>query len=127
LRLLAFFLSSHLQESTFIQPGLGTCGTCGTFGGTSRKTEAHLDGNGLFLIVHPSNSKTWQLRYTFQGIRGKIKIGTHPYPDTSLQLARQLANELRQNMAKGIDPKAFQDSLDKVEVPILTPVLDAQS
>jgi integrase len=74
--------------------------------GTYEKIEAHSDGNGLFLIVHPSNSKTWQLRYTFQGRRGKIKIGTRPYPDTSLQLARQLASELRQKMAEGIDPKA---------------------
>lgn len=74
--------------------------------GTSRKVEPHSDGNGLFLIVHPSNAKTWQLRYTFQGKRGKIKVGTHPYPDTSLQLARELASELRQKMAEGIDPKA---------------------
>jgi len=74
--------------------------------GTSNKVEPYSDGNGLFLIVHPSNTKTWQLRYTFQGRRGKIKIGTHPYPDTSLQLARQLASESRQRIAEGVDPKA---------------------
>jgi len=73
--------------------------------GTSKTVEPHADGNGLFLLVHPSNTKTWQLRYTFQGKRGKIKIGTHPYPETSLQLARKLASELRQKMAQGIDPK----------------------
>jgi len=74
--------------------------------GTSKRVEPHSDGNGLFLIVHPSNVKTWQLRYTFQRKRGKIKVGTHPYPDTSLKLARELASELRQKMAEGIDPKA---------------------
>ena len=73
--------------------------------GTSGRSEAHSDGKGLFLIIHPSNSKTWQLRYTFQGRRGKIKIGAYPYPDTGLKLARDLASDLRQKMAEGIDPK----------------------
>lgn len=76
-----------------------------THSGTSKKVEPYSDGNGLFLIVHPSNAKSWQLRYTFQGKRGKIKIGTHPYPDTSLQLAREMASELRMKMARGIAPK----------------------
>jgi len=47
--------------------------------GTSSKVEPYSDGNGLFLLVHPSSAKTWQLRYTFQGKRGKIKVGDRPY------------------------------------------------
>jgi integrase len=71
--------------------------------GISNKTEAMSDGNGLFLLVHPTGSKTWQLRYTFAGNRTNTKVGN--YPAISLDNARTLAANIRTKVANGIDPK----------------------
>ena len=81
--------------------------------GSNKKIAYYSDGNGLFLLVHPSNTKTWQLRYTFNGKREKIKLGKHPFPDISLDNARKLAAEVREQVALGINPKAKQSEQDK--------------
>jgi len=81
--------------------------------GAKNKIEAFSDGNGLFLMLHPSNRKTWQLRYTLNGKRDKIKVGNHPYPDISLDNARKLAAEIREQVALGIDPKAKKKEQNK--------------
>ena len=81
--------------------------------GSNEKTERYSDGNGLFLLLHPSNTKTWQLRYTLKGKREKIKLGKHPYPDVSLDDARKLAAEVRECVARGIDPKAKKNEQNK--------------
>lgn len=51
------------------------------------------DGNGLFLLVHPSGAKYFQLRTTLLGKPKKIQLGT--YPLLSLANARKEAREKR--------------------------------
>ena len=64
------------------------------------------DGNGLTLLVRPSGQKVWQYHYTFDGKRQTITVG---YFDTmNPKEARNLRDELRANMLKGIPPKTRQ-------------------
>ncbi len=69
------------------------------------------DARGLFLIVRPSGAKWWRFRYTFNGKRNLLSLGT--YPDTPLSLARGRCDEARRQIAEGIDPSA-QRKADKV-------------
>src|SRR5438874_2169175 len=62
----------------------------------------HPDGNGLYLRVGPSGSKSWILRYRHGGQRHDIGLG--PYPLISLADARQRANERRRLLVDGINP-----------------------
>ena len=71
--------------------------------GISNKVEPISDGNGLFLLVHPTHSKTWQLRYTFSDKRTNIKVGN--YHALTLEDARKHAAIIRTQIANGIDPK----------------------
>ncbi len=60
------------------------------------------DGNGLALHVNTKGSKLWRFVYTFKGKRCKVAFGN--YPATSLELAREKADDARKNIAKGINP-----------------------
>lgn len=41
------------------------------------------DGNGLYLLITPRGTKSWRLKYHFQGKEKLISLGT--YPATSLK------------------------------------------
>ena len=60
------------------------------------------DGRGLFLLVMPTGSKLWRLKYRFNAKEKEYAIGT--YPDTTLVKARKKRDELRSLVADGIDP-----------------------
>lgn len=60
------------------------------------------DGEGLFLLVHPSGAKYWRFRYFFAGKEKLLAIGV--YPQISLGNARQKRAEARNAIAQGIDP-----------------------
>ena len=62
------------------------------------------DGNGLYLLVKPSGSKYWRLKYRFSGKERLLAIGV--YPDISLKDARIARDEARRQLAQGIDPSA---------------------
>ena len=62
----------------------------------------HADGNGLYLRVGPTGSKSWILRYRHGGSRHDIGLGA--YPLFSLADARQRANEKRRLLADKVDP-----------------------
>jgi len=53
-------------------------------------------------------SKTiWRLRYkTLKGTRSYIKIVN--YPDISLKIAREIAREYKELLARGIDPNDYK-------------------
>ena len=64
------------------------------------------DAGGLFLLVNPSGSKLWRLKYRFHGSEKLLALGA--YPDVSLKQARARRDEAKQLLADGIDP-----SMDK--------------
>lgn len=70
------------------------------------------DGDGLWLRVRPGGSKQWLFVYIRQGKRNEIGLGglggTSP---VSLALAREKADAIRQQLARGEDPKADRKPL----------------
>jgi len=76
------------------------------------------DGNGLYLVVHPSGAKTWAVRYRQGGRSRKLTI-PGAYPAIGLKAARRLAKEAVETVAAGGDPGA-----DKIASRKLTPTRD---
>ena len=62
------------------------------------------DGNGLYLAVARGGSRSWILRYRYDGKRHDAGLGS--YPLIGLADARQRANALRRKLADRIDPLA---------------------
>lgn len=60
------------------------------------------DGDGLHLLVKPSGSRLWQMRYRFAGREKTLSFGA--YPAVSLAAARQRRHEARVQLASGADP-----------------------
>jgi integrase len=60
------------------------------------------DGEGLFLVVMPSGSKYWRLRYFHAGKEKLLALGV--YPDVSLADARDRRAHARKALAAGNDP-----------------------
>ncbi len=60
------------------------------------------DEKGLQLVVQPTGSKLWQLRYRHEGRERTASLGS--YPAVSLTDARDKRDELRKVIAKGADP-----------------------
>jgi len=62
------------------------------------------DGASLFLLVHPSGTKTWVYAYRFDGKQKKLTLGQ--YPQLSLKDARRARQDARTLIDQGIDPGA---------------------
>lgn len=62
------------------------------------------DGASLFLLVHPSGTKTWTYSYRFDGKQKKLTLGQ--YPQLSLKMAREARQAARSLLDQGIDPGA---------------------
>ncbi|MBS4052687.1 MAG: integrase arm-type DNA-binding domain-containing protein [Methylomonas sp.] len=60
------------------------------------------DGNGLYLLIKPNDSRWWRLDYIVHSKRKTLSLGT--YPVTSLADARKKAFELKRLVASGVDP-----------------------
>lgn len=60
------------------------------------------DGGGLQLWVMPSGGRLWNVAYRFEGKQKKLALG--PYPDLTLQQARQRRDEAKALLASGTDP-----------------------
>ena len=60
------------------------------------------DGHGLFLLIAPSGTKAWRLKYSFHGKEKLISLGL--YPTVSLKEARERAATARKDIENGIDP-----------------------
>ena len=69
------------------------------------------DANWLYLVVHPSGSKLWRMNYRFLGKQKTLAIG--PYPEVSLQEARERVAEARKLLAQGVDPS--QDKQERIK------------
>ncbi|MBO9357638.1 tyrosine-type recombinase/integrase [Bordetella petrii] len=68
------------------------------------KPRSLLDADGLSLFIPPKGRKCWHLRYTFAGKERRISLGT--YPEVSLREARELREQARALLAKGVNPRA---------------------
>lgn len=60
------------------------------------------DGGGLFILVQPNGSKIWRLAYRFDG-RQKLLSGG-PYPKVTLLAARSWRENVKHQLALGLDP-----------------------
>ncbi len=60
------------------------------------------DGDGLFLLVTPSGSKYWRLKYFFADKEKTLALGV--YPDVTLADARERRAQARKVLAAGNDP-----------------------
>lgn len=60
------------------------------------------DGGGLHLLVQPTGSKLWRLKYRFGGKEKLLSFGK--YPVVTLAMARQKRNEAKVLLDSGRDP-----------------------
>jgi hypothetical protein len=71
------------------------------------------DFEGLYLLVTPSGSKLWNVKYRLYGKEKKLSLGA--YPAISLAQARMLKEEARAKIALGNDPSEAKQAA-KLEV-----------
>jgi integrase len=67
-----------------------------------RKPYKIADGEGLFLVIMPTGSKYWRLRYYFASKEKLLALGV--YPDVTLADARDRRAAARKALAAGKDP-----------------------
>lgn len=60
------------------------------------------DGLGLYLLVRPNGAKLWRQDYRFAGKDKTLSVGI--YPDVPLKVARERRDEIRTQVAGGVDP-----------------------
>ncbi|MDO6508839.1 integrase domain-containing protein [Colwellia sp. 4_MG-2023] len=77
--------------------------------GNSNKTIKLADGEGLQLLIKPSGSKIWHLRYTNPITKNKTTLSFGSYPSVSLANARTQRKEARELLAQNIDPKKHRE------------------
>ena len=61
------------------------------------------DGLGLYLYIKKTQTKSWYLRYSFNG--KKVSCGLGGFPDVTLKEARDRRASARRLLREGIDPK----------------------
>lgn len=69
---------------------------------STAKPGKYEDGGGLRLVVSNSGARKWVLRYTINGKRREMGLGS--YPDVGMIEARRVAGECRRQAKGGIDP-----------------------
>jgi len=69
------------------------------------------DGRGLSIEIAPTGGRWWRFKYRHGGKQKRLSLGT--YPDIDLKTARERREEMRQMVARGIDPLA-QRKAEKV-------------
>ncbi|WP_312633288.1 tyrosine-type recombinase/integrase [Pseudescherichia sp.] len=60
------------------------------------------DGSGLVVLIKPGGAKLWRYRYSLNGKKQKLSLGS--YPEISLAQARARAADARAKVAHGISP-----------------------
>lgn len=60
------------------------------------------DFAGLYLLVKPSGTKLWRLKYRLEHVEKCISFGR--YPGVSLAIARRERDQVRAQLEAGIDP-----------------------
>jgi integrase len=72
------------------------------------------DGEGMFLLVTPSGSKYWRLKYRFGGRERILALGV--YPDVGIAKARKQRAEAREALEAGQDPGAMKKEAKRQRV-----------
>ena len=73
------------------------------------------DSGGLFLEVTTKGSKLWRFKFRYLGKEKLLSLGK--YPDISLKSARAKRDELRTQVAEGIDPSAHRKATKIGSIP----------
>jgi integrase len=68
------------------------------------------DGNGLHLLIQPSGSKLWRMRYRYRNRENMLSLGA--FPTVPLVEARARRDAVRKQISAGIDP-ALRKKLDR--------------
>lgn len=77
------------------------------------KTYRLFDGGGLYIEVAPTGSRIWRLKFVqANGKESRLTFG--PYPEISLQDAREKRLETRRLMLHGVDPAKHRDANRRV-------------
>ena len=71
------------------------------------KPGRHPDGRGLYLQVRGQDNCSWLFRYEYDGKEQLIGLGS--LKDWNLDQARGERDRLRQQLSKGLDPRAERD------------------
>lgn len=80
----------------------------------TEKTQKLFDGRGLYLEVTPKGSKRWRFKYRFMGKEKLLSVGL--YPEISLKVARERRDNLRRQVAEGVDPSAQRQALKSAHI-----------
>ena len=72
--------------------------------GPVRREVADARLTGLYLVIQPSGTKSWAVRYRYGGRPRKLTLG--PYPLIDVAKARQRAADALEALAEGRDPAA---------------------
>jgi len=75
---------------------------------SAEKPRKLYDGRGLYLLIMPNGSRLWRFKYCFGGKENLLSLGS--YPEISLADARTKRDELRIQIAKGINPGAVRQA-----------------
>lgn len=60
------------------------------------------DERGLFVLVMPSGARWWRLKFRVARKERLLSLGV--YPDVSLKVARERRDDMRKELASGVDP-----------------------
>jgi hypothetical protein len=72
---------------------------------------------GLYLLVNPSGSRLWRLKYRAASAGKLLVLGS--YPDTSLHKAGAKRDAARTMLAEGVDPGAERKAEKHVQIDTL--------
>ncbi len=81
-------------------------------GAQSRAYKLH-DQGGLHLLVRPTGSKSWQLKYRWRGREKLLTLGQ--FPEINVNRARILQAEAKEQLAAGVDPGKRAVAADTLE------------
>lgn len=81
-------------------------------GAQARAYKLH-DQGGLHLLVRPTGSKSWQMKYRWRGREKLLTLGQ--FPEVNVNRARILQAEAKQQLAAGVDPGRRATSADTLE------------
>jgi hypothetical protein len=62
------------------------------------------DERGLFMLVTPTGARWWRLKFRMASKVKLLSLGV--YPDVTLKVARERRDDMRRQLANGVDPSA---------------------